>query len=164
MQVSLSVEEAVTLAAVAQPLPPFVSGVRGEGALVHAEVDLPEVPGASGLARLALQAAGTVTVSAQLIGYAAGVATLEVHAEARGLPAHRLLNQLTGVLSERLAAQGLPDGLLEVRPGPRAPLIMVRVQDAVASRVDGVTLTGLVLRDGQVHADLALRPPVRPLP
>src|SRR5450830_388272 len=105
MQIALPFTEALALAATAGPLPPMVRSVRADGSTVHAEVDLRQVPSASGAARLAFAAIGTVEVQARLIDMTHGTATVEVRAsartstvavraEARGLPAHKLLRHL----------------------------------------------------------------------
>lgn len=157
MQITLSVEEAVALVGAVAPLPPFVGSVRGEGASVHAEIDLGLVPDLSGLARLAVAAVGRVVMTARLAGYDGGDASFEVRAEARGLPAHRLLNVLAGTVDARLRARGLPDGLVEVRAGSPAPHLVIHLQAAIRAAADGLTLTSLELRDGSIHADVAVR-------
>ncbi|KGM12034.1 hypothetical protein [Cellulomonas bogoriensis] len=156
MQVALTVEEGVALALAVQTLPPFIGPVRGEGRSVLVDVDLAAIPDVPTLARLSFAAVGSVTIRAALIGYDGDVATFELQAEARGLPAHRLLNHLTDTISDRLRANGLPDDLVELHPGPRAPLARVHVQQAIDARVRGLSLATLDVRDGVVHAGVTV--------
>ena len=151
MQISLPLDEALALAAAKKPLPPFVRSLRCEGSTIMVEVDLRLVPDGGTALRLAAAAVGTVTATAVLTGYAGGVATFEVTAQARSIPAHKLLNHLTGPVNTALARQGLPEGLVEIRKGDGDPVVAVRVQEAVATKVTGVTLTDLAVHDGAVH-------------
>ncbi len=151
MQISLPLDEALALAAAKKPLPPFVRSLRCEGSTIVVEVDLRLVPDGGTALRLAAAAVGTVTATAVLTGYAGGVATFEVTAQARSIPAHKLLNHLTGPVNTALARQGLPEGLVEIRKGDGDPVVAVRVQEAVATKVTGVTLTDLAVHDGAVH-------------
>ncbi|MBF0723759.1 hypothetical protein [Sanguibacter inulinus] len=151
MQLSLPLDEALALAAAKKPLPPFVRSLRCEGSTIVVEVDLRLVPDGGTALRLAAAAVGTVTATAVLTGYAGGVATFEVTAQARSIPAHKLLNHLTGPVNTALARQGLPEGLVEIRKGDGDPVVAVRVQEAVATKVTGVTLTDLAVHDGAVH-------------
>lgn len=151
MQISLPLDEALALAAATRPLPPFVRSLRCEGSTIVVEVDLRLVPDGGTALRLAAAAVGTVTATAVLTGYTGGVATFEVTAQARSIPAHKLLNHLTGPVNSALARQGLPEGLVEIRKGDGDPVVAVRVQEAVATKVSGVTLTDLAVHDGAVH-------------
>ena len=151
MQLSLPLDEALDLAAAKKPLPPFVRSLRCEGSTIVVEVDLRLVPDGGTALRLAAAAVGTVTATAVLTGYAGGVATFEVTAQARSIPAHKLLNHLTGPVNTALARQGLPEGLVEIRKGDGDPVVAVRVQEAVATKVTGVTVTDLAVHDGAVH-------------
>ena len=151
MQISLPLDEALALAAASKPLPPFVRSLRCEGSTIVVEVDLRLVPDGGTALRLAAAAVGTVTATAVLTGFAGGVATFEVTAQARSIPAHKLLNHLTGPVNTALARQGLPEGLVEIRKGDGDPVVAVRVQEAVATKVAGVTLTDLAVHDGAVH-------------
>jgi len=151
VQISLPLDEALALAAAKKPLPPFVRSLRCEGSTIVVEVDLRLVPEGGTALRLAAAAVGTVTATAVLTGYAGGVATFEVTAQARSIPAHKLLNHLTGPVNTALARQGLPEGLVEIRKGDGDPVVAVRVQEAVATKVTGVTVTDLAVHDGAVH-------------
>jgi hypothetical protein len=151
VQISLPLDEALALAAAKKPLPTFVRSLRCEGSTIVVEVDLRLVPDGGTALRLAAAAVGTVTATAVLTGYAGGVATFEVTAQARSIPAHKLLNHLTGPVNTALARQGLPEGLVEIRKGDGDPVVAVRVQEAVATKVTGVTLTDLAVHDGAVH-------------
>lgn len=156
MQIALPFTEALALAAAAGPLPPMVRSVRAEGSTVRALVDLRQVPSTSGAARLAFAAIGTVEVRARLLDMAHGTATVEVQAEARGLPAHKLLRHLTGTITSVLRERGLPEDLVEVQQGTEAPLVLVHVQRAVDARAAGVTVTGLGLRDAVIYAEVTI--------
>lgn len=147
MHLELPFGEALALAASQGPLPALVRSIRAEGSTVHVEVDLNLIPDATFAIRMAAAALGTVSVSATLVGYAAGIAQVAVTFHARQLPAHAVLNHAIGPINDLLRAKGLPDGLVDVRRGPDSPVVHVAVQGAVDAKVDGVTVTGLELRD-----------------
>lgn len=151
MQIAIPFTEALALATAREPLPPFVRGVRSEGSVIHAEVDLRQIPDAPTALRLAAAAVGTVAVTARLAEFSGGVATIAVTAHARALPAHKLLGFMSGPLDAALRKQGLPAGLVEIRPGEPDPVLAVRVQDAVAAMAEGVTVTGLGLSGDVIY-------------
>jgi hypothetical protein len=157
MQIVLPIHEALAMVRAARPLPALVRSVEGEGSQVTVEVDLRLVPNASTALRLAAAAVGTVAASARFLSYAGGVATFEVTAQARSLPAHKLLNHVTGPVNAALTQRGLPDGLVEVRKGDGEPTLAVHVQEAVDAKAPGVTITSFDVRDGAVYlaADVA---------
>lgn len=157
MLLELPVTEALALATAEQPLPPVVRSVRVVGSALHVEVDLGQVPGASTRILWAAAALGTVTVRATFLRWDRGAATFAVAVQARGLPAHVLLNQLLGPVREALARQGLPPGLVELRRGDPEPLAVVHVQEAVSARAPGLVITGLHLRDGTLRAAATVR-------
>ncbi|HEY3548675.1 MAG TPA: hypothetical protein VGK17_21585, partial [Propionicimonas sp.] len=135
MQLALHFTEALAVVTSQAPLPPMVQAVRAEGSTVHAEIDPARIPDASAAIRIAAAALGTVPVTARLAAYADGVATVEVTAHARGLPAHRLVPYLVGPITAMLRDQGLPDGLIEIERGETATLVRVQVQRAVDTKV-----------------------------
>lgn len=153
MRITLTVAEAVALLTAVHPLPAFVQRPRAEGSTLVADVDLGAVEGVSGLARLALAAAGTATVGARYLEFADGAVTFELRTEARGLSAHRLVNLFTDTVQSALAAQGLSRDVVEIRSGTDAPLLTIHVQRAVAERVDGVTVRDVVVHDGVVTVE-----------
>lgn len=153
MQIAIPFTEALALATAREPLPPFARGVRSEGSVIHAEVDLRQIPDAPTALRLAAAAAGTVAVTARLARFSGGVATIAVTAHARALPAHKLLGFLSGPLEAALRKQGLPAGLVEIRQGDPDPLVVVHVQDAVSAKAEGVTVTGLGLSGDVVYVE-----------
>ena len=152
MQIVVSVAEALSLALARGPLPAVVRSVVADGSTVRAEIDLRAVPDPPTALRLAASALGTVNVSLLYRGFDGAVATFEVSAHARALPAHKLLNYVVGPINSALAARGLPEGLVEIRKGAGEPILAIGVRDAVAAQVEGVTLTALDVRDGAVHA------------
>ncbi|WP_024286466.1 hypothetical protein [Cellulomonas sp. KRMCY2] len=167
MQLALPFTEALALATATGPLPPLVRSVRADGSVVHAEIDLRQIPDASRALRLAAAAAGTMAVTARLAGYDDGVARLTVTAHARGLPAHKLLGHLIGPVNAALRRQGLPEGLVTVvggaeEPGePGEPMVVVRVQDVVDARATGVLVTAVDLREAVVHVTATVGDVVR---
>jgi hypothetical protein len=156
VDITLPVDEALALAAAREPLPPLVRSVRAVGSTVHAEIDLRLIPDPPTALRFAAAAVGVVSVAARFTGYVGGVATFEISAQARAIPAHKLLNHVTGPVNTALAKKGLPDGLVEVRRGTDEPVLALRVQDAVASRVEGVTVTGLDVVDGALRVSASV--------
>lgn len=156
MQITLPVTEALALATAREPLPPVVRSVTAAGSALHLEIDLREIPDAPTALRLAAAAVGTVAVTATFAGYDAGVATFEVTAQARALPAHKLLNHLTGPINAALRGRGLPDGLVEIRKGTGEPVLALHVQDAVAATAGGVSVVALDLREATAHVSVVV--------
>ncbi|PFG33713.1 hypothetical protein [Sanguibacter antarcticus] len=152
MQLVVSVSEALSLALARGPLPTVLRSVVADGSTIHAEIDLRAVPDPPTALRLAASALGTVSVALRFLAFDGAVATFEVSAQARALPAHKLLNYLVGPINRALTTEGLPDGLVEIRKGTGEPVLAIGVRDAVAAQVDGITLTALAVRDGAVHA------------
>lgn len=164
MRIELTVEEAVTLAGAVRPLPPLVLDVRptGEdGAAVEVDLDGTLLPGASGLLRLGAALAGRVTVTARFAGFTDGDATVALAAHARGLTVDRLLNHLTGAITDALAAQGLPPELVELRRTPEGPQLVVHVQAAADARARGVGVRSVELFGGRLTVLLRLADEVR---
>lgn len=148
MQLAIPFTEALALATAREPLPPLVRSVRTQGSVVHAEIDLREVPNVP----WPVQMLGTVPVTARLVSFGDGVATVAVTAHVRALPVHKLLPYVIGLIDAALRRQGLPPGLVEVRRDEGGPVLAIRVQDAVNTQVDGITVTGLGLRDDVIYA------------
>lgn len=156
MQITLPVTEAIALAVAKEPLPPVVRSVTAAGTSLLFDIDLRVIPDAPFALRVAAAAAGTVAVTATFAGFTLGVATFEIAVHARALPAHKLLNHLTGPLAAALTRRGLPAGLVEIRKGDGEPVLAVHVQAAVATMVTGVTVTDLDLRDATAYLTLAV--------
>ena len=70
MELTLGLEEALTLARAADVLPPAVTDVRGEDRLVRAQVKVHELPGVPGAVRMATRMAGPVDVRVEDRGVA----------------------------------------------------------------------------------------------
>ena len=151
MRLELPVTEALSIAATMGVIPPFVQGIRAEGSTVHLQIDAAQVMGGSGIGRFLGGLAGLVPVAAHFTGFADGVATVSVTAEARGVPLHRFMPMVEGRIKAQLAAQGLPPGVVEVRTGPSDPVIAIDVRRLVAAKVSGVAVTDVALRDATVH-------------
>ena len=156
MQITLPLSEAFALAAAKDPLPAVVRSVTADGASVLLEIDLRVVPDPPLALRVAAAAIGTVSVTATFTGYSLGAATFEITAHARSLPAHKLLNHLTGPIASALRARGLPEGLVEVRKGDGEPVMAIHLQDAVAAKTTGVTLTAFDVRDATAYVSLTV--------
>ncbi|MCL3861677.1 hypothetical protein [Actinotalea sp. K2] len=156
MHLALPFTEALALATAREPLPPLVRSVRAEGSVVHAQIDLREIPDPSTALRFAAAAVGMVDVTVRFTGYDDGVATAEITAHARALPAHKLVTFLIGPINAALVDAGLPEGLVEVRRGSGDPVVAVRVQDAVDTRVAGVTVVTLDLHDAVLHVSAVI--------
>lgn len=158
MQLTVTVAEALALAAAQQPLPPFVRSVDADGSAVRLRVDIGRLPDAPSALRFVAAAVGVVDVVVRFSGYAEGVATLTVTSQARGLPVHTLLNALTDTATAQLRRRGLGE-LVEIHRGTSEPTVAVHVQRAVAERTAGLTVTALDLRDATVHATVAVGAP-----
>ncbi|GGC00237.1 hypothetical protein [Cellulomonas carbonis] len=158
MQLTVTVAEALSLAAAKQPLPPFVRSVDAEGSTLRLRVDISRLPDAPSALRFVAAAVGTVDVVVRFTGYADGVATLAVTSQARGLPVHTLLNALTDTATAQLRRRGLGD-VVEIRRGASEPTVAVHVQRAVEARTAGLVVTAVDLRDATVHATVAVGPP-----
>ena len=147
MHLDLPFDEALAVALSRGPFPPLVRTLRAEGSTVHVDVDLAQIPDASFAVKMAAAALGTVAVSGTVIGFEAGVVLVAVTFHARQLPAHTVLKHAIGPINDLLRARGLPEGLVEVRRGTETPVVAIAVQQAVDAKVEGVTVTALVLRD-----------------
>ena len=156
MEITLPLTEALALAAAKEPLPAIVRSITPDGDSVQLEIDLRLVPDAPLALRVAAAAIGTVSVTATYTGYTMGTATFEVTAHARALPAHKLLNHLTGPIATALRRRGLPEGLVEVHKGEGEPVLAVHLQDAVSAKATGVTVTDFTLRDATAHLTLTV--------
>jgi hypothetical protein len=158
MQLALPFAEAIAFAEVQEPLPPMVRDLRCEGSTIHADIDLRAIPDPSTGLRLAAAAVGTVAVTVRFADYSAGTATLVVTAHARALPAHKLVPFLVGPINAALRDRGLPPGIVEVQRGESEPWVVIAVQQAISTKVEGVTLTGLELRDAVFHVEATVGP------
>ena len=167
MHIEVSVDEAVRLAGALQPLPGMVLAVRpagDAGDAVEIDLDPALLPGASGLLRLGAALAGRVTVTARFLGFSGGDVSFALAAQARGLTVDRLLNHLTGTISDALAAQGLPPDVVELQPGADGPVLVAHAQAAADARATGVVVQAVELAGGAVRVDLAVRPGAALLP
>jgi len=156
MRIELPVAEAIAFATVNSPLPPLVESISSEGSHVEAVIDLQLVPTTSFAMRLLSAAAGTVTVTATFAGYARGAAAFDITAEARGLPAHKLLPALLDRANQAITDSDVPAGLLELIDTASGPQLLVNVQHLVGQKVPGVTVTDIDLRDGVLHIEAGL--------
>ena len=156
MKLALPFAEALSLATAEKPLPAVLRSVDCRGETLHAEVDLNALPTRSIAMSLAAAAAGAVTVTARLVGYADGVATFAVTAHAWNLPAHKLLPYLLDPANKAIRGSGLPEGLLRIERGDAGPLVLVDVQKAVETKASGVTVTDLRLVDAVLHVEATI--------
>lgn len=164
VRIEVTIDEAVRLARAVAPLPAMVLAVRGAGQAgdaVEVDLDPAQLPGTSGLMRFGAALAGRVTVTAQFLGFADGDASFALAAQARGFTVDRLLNHLTGVIAQALAAQGLPPDVVELRPGAAGPVLVAHAQAAVDARATGVIVQAVDLREGRATVDLAIPGEVR---
>ncbi|MGO1318181.1 MAG: hypothetical protein ACTMIR_14255 [Cellulomonadaceae bacterium] len=159
MRITLNAPEALFLALRGKPLPPGLENVQLRDDVVTAQLDLREISTSRRL-RLAAAAAGTVSLAARFESFAAGTATFALQAEARGLPAHKVLNLVTGHLDEALAdglrAAGLPAGLLTIDQGASGPCLLVRLDDAVQLVLPQAHVASFDVAAGQIHTDVQL--------
>ena len=153
MQIALPFAEAIAVVVAKEPLPPMVKDLRCEGSTIHADIDLRAIPDPSTGLRLAAAAAGSVAVTVRFADFSAGTVTLVVTAHARALPAHKLVPYLVGPLNAALRDRGLPEGLVEIQRGESEPWVVIDVQRAVSTQVEGVTVTGLRLQDAVIHLE-----------
>ena len=165
MWVTAPLDELLHLALQGEGLPPFVTSAELVGSLLRAEVDVRDLPGLTGAARLAARAVGTVHLDVALAGYRDGVAHLAVEAHARSVPAHRLAALFTGPLDAAVARtltdRGLPPGLTTVGESGGVLTVAVRVQDALDAAplppfLRGAVVDDLTLADSQVAVALTL--------
>lgn len=155
MQLTITVEEVIALATATSPMPPIVQRISAGGDTIHAELDPLEVITGS-IARLLAAAAGPISVDARFAGFSHGVATFDVTAMARGLPAHKLLPLLIDRVTAAIADNPSAAGIVEVRTTEGNPLVLIDAQAALAARSIGLTITSLDLRDATIFADAAV--------
>lgn len=160
MHITLNCSEALYLTLRGKELPPGVDQVELRGDVLSAELDLREIPSGSRRVKLAAAAAGTIGLEATFERFASGTATFSLTAQARGLPAHKVLNLVTGhlgdALAEGLRAQGLPDDLLTVGHGDDGPCLSVHLDDAADLVLPGARVTAFDVAAGQIHVDVQL--------
>jgi hypothetical protein len=146
MQLTLTFDEVVALATASSPLPPIVRSLSAEGEVVRAELDPLEVITGS-LARIAAAAAGTISVVARFAGFSEGVASFEITATARGLPAHKLLPLVLDRVNAAIAENPSIAGIVTLEDGTEQPRVLIDLQEALSTRVPGIRVTGFDLRD-----------------
>lgn len=161
MRIELPVSEALALGESQGLVPPFVHDLRVEGETVRLQVDAGRLMGQSGgIGRFLGGLAGRVPVTARFTGWADGVATVTVTAESHGIPLHRFMPLVEGQVRQKLREQGLPDGAVDFRTGADDPVVAVDVRRLLATKVAGVVVTDLRLRDAVLHVTVALDPTV----
>lgn len=164
MDVSLAVPELLQVATPAG-LPPGVGTPTLVGDALMVDVDPRALPGLPGAARLAARAAGTVTVTITVTGVAAGRATFDVAASARGLPAHRLVGLFHGLVAgavrSALVGRGIAGHAVELVPGEGRLDVVVDLAAMLApaplpAHLRGVQVTRLAFGSGRVHVSVQL--------
>jgi hypothetical protein len=153
VRIELPFPEAVALATARQPLPPMITSLDCAGGTVLIDADLRGLPSDSLAVRLALAAAGTLSLTARFTGFAAGVATFAVRAHARGFPAHKLVPYLLGTVNAAIERAGVPAGVVQVTEGEEEPLVRIDLQRAIETAVLGVRVTSFDLRDAGIFVD-----------
>jgi hypothetical protein len=133
-----------------QPVPPVVSSVSGDGDVIRVVADLRRLDTLPGPLKLAVRIAPIVRADVRVAGFASGVATLEVEANAAGLPAHKLLSLAAGPLEQALAKQGLPPGVVDIQHDAR---VAVDVETLLEAKLPGLTVTNLRLAGGEIVLD-----------
>ena len=152
MQLNATFDEIVSLAKATTPLPPIVRSLTASGSTIFAKLDPLEVITGS-LARIVAAAAGEIDVEARFAGFSHGVATFEVSATARGLPAHKLLPLLIDRVEKGIAENPAAAGLIEIRQTEHEPLVLIDVQKPLSARVPGMAVTALDVRDGSFFVE-----------
>ena len=152
MQLTMTFDEVIALATATSPLPPIVQSLSAEDSTIHVQLDPLEVITGS-LARILAAAAGNIDVDARFAGFSHGVATLEVSAMARGLPAHKLLPLLIDRVEKGIAENPSVAGIIEIRQTEHEPLVLIDVQKALSARVPGMAVTALDVRDGSFFVE-----------
>jgi len=122
MELTLGLDEALTLARAADALPSAVTDVRGEARLVRAQVKVHELPGVPGAVRMATRLAGPVDVRVEdrgVTGRAWRVAIVASH------PVMRM--DLSGFVTEAVRGQlvKLPPGVATVHTQEGATVVEV---------------------------------------
>jgi hypothetical protein len=152
MQLTLTFDEVIALATASSPLPSIVRSLSAEGGIVRAELDPLEVITGS-LARIVAAAAGTISVAARFARFSDGVASFEITATARGLPAHKLLPLLLDRVNAAIAENPSIAGIVTIENGTEQPCALIDLQEALSARVQGMRVTGFDLRDATIHLD-----------
>ena len=155
MHLSMTVVEAIALATAKSPMPPIVQRISAGDDTIHADLDPLEVITGS-IARLLAAAAGPIAVAARFAGFSHGVATFEVTAMARGLPAHKLLPLLIDRVTQAIAENPAAAGIVEVRTTENDPLVLIDIQAALDARGLSLQLTALDLREATIFAEAAV--------
>ncbi|GIG40765.1 hypothetical protein [Cellulomonas phragmiteti] len=122
MELTLGLDEALTLARAADAIPSAVTDVRGEDRRVLAQVKVHELPGVPGAVRMATKLAGPVDVRVEdrgITGRTWGLAVVASH------PVMRM--DLSGFVTDALRKQlaQLPPGVASVHTREGATLVEV---------------------------------------
>lgn len=151
MHIRITPSEVLGLVKVAgQPVPPVITSVSGDGDVVRVVADLRRLDTLPGPLKLAVRIAPIVRADVRVVAFSSGVATLEVEANAAGLPAHKLLSLAAAPLEQELSRQGLPPGVVDIQHDAR---IAVDVETLLEAKLPGLTVTGLRLDGGQILLD-----------
>lgn len=155
MELTLGLDEALTLARAADALPPAVTDVRGEPRLVRAQVKVHELPGVPGAVRMATKLAGPVDVRVEDRGVTGRTWTVAVVASH---PVVRM--DLSGFVTESVRGQlrKLPPGVATAHTQDAATVVEVDL-DRLGPLVGEAfpAARGLALRVDQVALGDALR-------
>ncbi|GAA1853342.1 hypothetical protein [Myceligenerans crystallogenes] len=151
MHIRITPAEVLGLVKVAgQPVPPVITSVSGEGDVVRVVADLRRIDALPGPLKLAVRIAPIVRADVRVVAFVAGVATLQVEANAAGMPAHKLLSMAAGPIEQALAQQKLPPGVVDIQQDAR---IAVDVERLLEAKLPGLTVTNLRLAEGEILLD-----------
>ena len=150
MKLVLPVTEALALARAARPLPSMITDVRAHGSAIEADIDAGAVTGAGGgLRGLMGKMAGTVTVTATFTGFASGVATFAIKAQARGMSVEGMIGQFAGTITRVVTRAGLPADAVTYREGASGPQSEVSIPAEASKDEPGVYQASFIPRESR---------------
>ena len=154
---SMTLAEALhTLGLLGTSLPRFVTSVSGAGDTLEVVADAGAVRNLPAPLKLATRMMPTVRAHVRVASYADGVATLDLEANAGGLPAHKLLGLAKSRIEGMVATKRLPYGSIRVLDGGQVALHVQRLLDA---KHPGFKVNQFMIHEGAVWFDVeALQP------
>ena len=152
MILSMTLPEALReLGLLGRSMPRYLTSVSGTGDALEVVADPRAVSNLPGALKLAMRVVPSAHARLRVVGFADGVATLEVEAQAGGLPAHKLLGLASSRIEAAVTRRKLPYGSVRVLDGGKVAL---DVQRLLAEKQPGATVRSMAFSDGAVLLDV----------
>jgi len=148
MLIRITPAEALGLAVVGGvQAPPVITSVNADGDTVRVTADLRKQDDLPGALRLAARLAPIVRADIRVLGFSGGVAPFGVGINAAGLPVGKLLGLVGGPVESMLAAKGLPQETVDIRPDGT---VAVDLEALLAGKAPGLDVTDVRIEGGEI--------------